>query len=110
MKKIGTTASGTVIVEMSAEQFEALSKLKGTPPPPPTAATMSVAEKVEYARPRIAKLNPKKKEAVARSITAMFQFTGGIPDAQVDEIIARLQKEKFFVIDEAGRVTYTKER
>jgi hypothetical protein len=36
----------------------------------------------------------------------MFQFRGGIPGAQVDEVMARLQKEKFFVIDEAGRVTY----
>ena len=109
MNRIGTTASGTVIVEMSAEQFEALAQLKGTPPTAPTVDKMSVAERVEFVRARLAKLKPRKKEGVAHSITTMFQFTGGIPDVQVEVIIVRLQKEKFFVIDEAGRVTYNKD-
>jgi len=106
MKNIGTTSSGTVIVEMTAAQFAALSQLQVAPPAPPAVVKMSIAEMVGYVRERIAKLSPKKKEGVVRSISAMFQFNGGIPAADVEEVIRRLQKEKFFAINETGRVTY----
>ena len=109
MKNIGTTSSGTVIVEMTAAQFAALSQLQvapPAPPAPPAVVKMSIAEMVGYVRERIAKLSPKKKKGVVRSISAMFQFNGGITAADVEEVIRRLQKEKFFAIDETGRVTY----
>jgi hypothetical protein len=111
MKKIGTTSSGTVIVEMTAAQFEALAQIQA----PPTATTpaahaaavkMTPAERVSYVRERIIKLQPKKKDAVVRSITAMFQFTGGIADQEIQRIIGTLQKEKFFAIDGNERITY----
>lgn len=108
MKKIGTTLSGTVIVEMTASQFEALSQIPKSSQPQPAAATMSVAEQVIYARERLAKLTPKKKEGVAHSISAMFQFTGGISETQIQEIITRLEREKFFTIDQTDRVAYQK--
>lgn len=108
MKRIGTTSSGTVIVEMTAAQFDALTQIQGKADVQPAADKMSVAEKVAYVRERIAKLGPKKKERVARSISAMFQFTGGISEADIEEIVVRLQKEKFFAIDETGHVTYKK--
>jgi hypothetical protein len=108
MKKIGTTLAGTVIVEMSAAQFEALAQLQSTPKVTPDDSAMSLAERVDFVRERILKLSPKKREGVARSISAMFQFTGGVSESDVDEIIGRLQKEKFFAIDESGRVTYKK--
>lgn len=107
MKKIGTTSSGTVIVEMSAAQFDALAHFQGASALPPSApVAMSGAARAVYVRERIAKLSPKKKDGVARSIAAMFQFTGGISEADIQDVIARLQKEKFFAIDETGRVTY----
>ena len=108
MKKIGTTSSGTVIVEMTAAEFDALRQVQGAAAVQQAADKMSVAEKVAYVRERIAKLSPKKKEGVARSISAMFQFTGGISEADIEEIVVRLQKEKFFAIDETERVTYRK--
>ena len=38
--------------------------------------------------------------------TEQFQFTGGIAASEIAEITARLQKEKFLVIDNTGRVDY----
>lgn len=109
MKKIGTTSSGAVIVEMTAAQFNALTQFQQKADVQPTADNMTMSEKVGYVRDRIAKLSPKKKEGVARSISAMFQFTGGISEAELEEVVGRLQKEKFFAIDETGHVTYKKD-
>ncbi len=108
MKKIGTTSSGRVIVEMTAAQFDALTQLQLKADVQPPAGKMSIAEKVAYVRERIAKLSPKKKEGLAHSISAMFQFTGGISEADIEEIVVRLKKEKVFAIDETGRVTYNR--
>lgn len=108
MNKIGTTTSGTVIVEMTAAQFDALSQFQGAAVMPSAVVKMPIAERVAYVRERIVKLSPKKKEGVARSIAAMFQFTGGISDADIEEVIVRLQREKFFAIDETGHVAYKK--
>ena len=108
MKKIGTTSCGTVIVEMTVAQFDALSALQGAPPVHPDVIAMPLVERVAFVRERIVKLSPKKKDGVARSIAAMFQFTGGISETEIEEIIGRLQKEKFLTIDESGRVTYKK--
>jgi hypothetical protein len=105
MKKIGTTSSGTVIVEMTAAHFEALCQLQGSSKEQ-SATPECLADRVAYVRERIAKLSPKKRDGVVRSILAMFQFTGGIPESQVEEIIGRLVKAKFFTIDERGHVTY----
>lgn len=53
------------------------------------------------------KLSPKKREGVVRSIEAMFQFSGGIEPAEVEKIIATLQKQTFFSMAPEGRVSYT---
>ena len=108
MKKIGTTSSGTVIVEMTAAQFDALSQLQGASKAPAVVGPTSLAEKVDFVRERIAKLSPKKKDGVVRSIAAMFQFTGGVSEKDIEAIIGHLLKEKVFAIDESGRVTYKK--
>jgi hypothetical protein len=113
MKKIGTTSSGSVIVEMTAAQFEALSQLQPAPiteasTAQPDVAKMTTTEKVAYVRERIMKLKPKKKDGVARSISAMFQFNGGIEEQELQKIIGCLQKENVFTFDEVGRVTYRK--
>jgi|SRR6516164_8757343 hypothetical protein len=108
MKKIGTTSAGTVIVEMTAAQFKSLFEISETSTAQPAVDSMSVAERVAFVRERIAKLSPKKKNGVVHSIAAMFQFTGGISEPCIDEIIGHLQGEKFFAIDEAGRVIYKK--
>lgn len=114
MKKIGNTITGSVIVEMTLQEFEALAQLQGasTMPPPrkpgdPTgAATMTHTEKVAYIAERLKKLSPKKWDSVVRSIEAMFQFNGGIEKKEVDRVIKALETTKFFSISPDGKVTY----
>lgn len=130
MKKIGTTSSGTVIVEMSVAQFDALMQIhtpQQTSPaqplaPPPTPApktqpagpaaktaspaVLTGAERVAYVAKRIGKLKPKKKDALIHSIETMFKLTGGIEQREIERIISVLQKEKVLAVDAFGKVTY----
>ena len=110
MKKIGATSSGTLIVEMSAEAFRALSQLQTTPTPAknPQLQTAKTAntENLAFVKKRILKLAPKKKGGLIRSIAAMFQFKGGIEEQEIQTILKNLQKEKILAIDENNRVTY----
>lgn len=82
MKKIGTTSSGTLIVEMSAETFHAWSRLQAPLTPaenPQSQAAKTVnSENLAFVKKRILKLKPKKKAGLIRSIASMFQFKGGI--------------------------------
>ncbi len=116
MKKIGTTTTGGVIVEMTTQEYEALQQLQvGGPTPAAKVAAdhevvtrMNHSERSSYVAERLKKLSPKKKDGVIRSIEAMFQFGGGIDSAETEKVIATLQKQKFFSISPDGRVTYTK--
>ncbi len=116
MKKIGTTNSGTLIVEMSAETFHALSQLQ-SPANPAAENTQAQAAKtagpeklakLAFVKKRILKLKPKKETGLIRSIAAMFQFKGGIPEQEIQTIIKNLQKEKILAIDENKQITYQK--
>ncbi len=64
------------------------------------------ATSIEYIMERIGKLRPNKKKTLLNSIYAMYQFQGGVSEADQEEIIAELQKRKFLKIDEEGRVSY----
>jgi hypothetical protein len=116
MKRIGNTTTGSVIVEMTSQEFEALAQLQGagTAVPPgkpgglPGAATMSHTEKVAYIAERLRKLSPKKRDAVVRSIEAMFQFNGGIEKKEVEKVVKALEQKKFLSISSDGKVTYPK--
>lgn len=122
MNKIGTTTSGTVIVEMTADEYAALPQSLPTKPrtqspakpPLPLKAVSAVkqlaspqadVDRVALVKKRLLKLNPKKRDALAHCIETMFQFTGGIKAAQVDSIITRLQKERFLTIGSDDKVT-----
>lgn len=110
MKKIGETSSGTIIVEMSAETFHALSQLQAPPTPAenpqsPIAKTVN-PENLAFVKKRILKSKPKKKAGLIRFIAAMFQFKGGIPEQEIQTIIKNLQKEKTLTIDENNQVAY----
>lgn len=127
MKKIGTTSSGTVIVEMSTAQFDALMQIhtpQQTPSAQPTpaaktvspavmttavkdsASSMTPAQLAEYVAKRIAKLRPKKKDALVHTIATMFKLTGGIDAPTIERVIAGLQKSRFITVDAEGKVTY----
>ena len=51
-------------------------------------------ELTTYVTERINKLRPTKKDGLINSINAMFQFQGGISDADRNKIIEALQKKK----------------
>ena len=135
MKKIGITTSGTVIVEMSVAQFDALMQIHTPQQPPPaqlppsrlppaaptvkaespavmtaavkdSASSMTPAQLVDYVGKRIGKLKPKKKDALIHSIETMFRMTGGINAPAIERVIAGLQKSKFITIDAVGKVAY----
>ena len=114
MKKIGTTTTGSVIVEMTTQEYAALQRLQVGAPPEKVAADHEVAprmnhsERASYVAERLKKLSPKKKDGVIRSVEAMFQFSGGIESSDIEKVIATLQKQKFFSIAPDGRVTYAK--
>ena len=114
MKLIGKTEAGSVIVEMTDQEFEALryshhtaGNVRKNAKQPSGANQMSPAEKVDFVTKRLRKLGPRKFEAVVHSIESMFQFTGGIDRSEIDGIISKLKKQKVFSIDAKGNVTYT---
>ncbi len=109
MKKIANTVAGTVIVEISQEHFEALQKIITPKKGPPTTGvkkTMTKAELIDYVSVRLNKLRPRKLPGVEKSISAMFNFTGGIDESEIKAIIAELKKKKLLIVDNDGKVSY----
>ena len=107
--KVGTTSTGMVIVEMSAEQFDALSKISAPAHPRQEsneAACMSFADKIDFVKPRITKLGPKNIDSLKNGLKNIFNFTGGISDIEVDKIINKLKKDKIIFISTTNKVTY----
>ena len=112
MQKIGTTTSGTILVEMTTEEYEAISKIavRGEPThpkqPSDQSSLMSFDEKVAFVRPRLLKLAPKRSDALVRSVKTMFNFTGGISDDEANRIITKLKKDRVIHITSANKVEY----
>lgn len=61
---------------------------------------------VIYVAERLKKLRPTKKPALLNSIGAMFQFRGGISDAEKEEFLSALVKKRLITLDANGRVEY----
>src|SRR5574337_1129579 len=70
------------------------------------AVNVSGAEVNQYVLERLLKLRPSKKAGLLNSISAMFQFQGGISDTDKDSIVFELQKRGQISIDQNGRVSY----
>lgn len=104
MKKIGSTTSGSVIVEVTEAEFTRMEKILvgGTKVKKPK----SHDERVAYVRERLKKLNPKTKEAAIHSIETMFQFHDGITPADAERVIGSLMKERFLSIDEKSKLLF----
>ena len=63
-------------------------------------------EILQYVFERLVNIRPSKKSSLQNSIGAMFQYKGGISDAENEEIINELQRLKHIAIDACNRVTY----
>ncbi len=67
---------------------------------------MSKVDTMAYVVEKILKLKPSKRKTLANSISAMFQFQGGISDSDKEQIISELQRLHYIKIDSNNRVTY----
>ena len=63
-------------------------------------------ELVQYVAGRLRKLRPSTEEALLNSISAMFQFRGGISDTAKEKVFVALQKLGHIAVAANGRVTY----
>jgi len=61
---------------------------------------------IQYVADRLRKLKPSNKEALFNSISAMFQFRGGISDRDKERIFSELQKARHIDIGTNGRIQY----
>jgi hypothetical protein len=64
------------------------------------------SDNIEYVAARLLKLRPVKKEGVLNSIAAMYQFQGGISDADKERIFSGLVKQGYIRIEPNKRVSY----
>jgi hypothetical protein len=55
---------------------------------------------------RIKKLRPARKDSLLNSISAMFQFQGGISEMDREKVVAELLKRRHIKIDGNNRVSY----
>ena len=114
MTKIGTSLAGTVIVEMTCEEYEALMRIKGeratatvqAKASPVEAPPMSHAQRAAFIAERLKKLRPKKRDSLVHSVEAMFQFTGGIEADEIEKVISTLVKQKIMSISPDGKVSF----
>ena len=74
---------------------------------PSASSDTSGSESISYIAERLLKLRPAKRSSLINSIGAMFQFQGGISDADKETIVTELQRRRYIVIDRNSRVSYT---
>ena len=65
---------------------------------------------VEYVAERLLKSKPGRKPALLNFIGAMFQFQGGISEADRESLVAELQRQKWLTIDRSGHISYSERR
>ena len=68
--------------------------------------TTAGSEDIQYFAERLLKLRPSRRQALHNSISAMFQFQGGISEREVDNLITELQQRGRIDIDDRGSVSY----
>ncbi|MEE4377582.1 MAG: hypothetical protein V2J55_08720 [Candidatus Competibacteraceae bacterium] len=61
---------------------------------------------IPYVAERLLKLKPARKAAVLNAIGTMFQFQGGVSEADRERILSELQRQRYLSINEHNRVSY----
>lgn len=64
------------------------------------------SDTIEYVANRLLKLRPNKKEGVLNSIAAMYQFQGGISDADKERIFTSLVSHGYIREEPNNRISY----
>ncbi len=70
------------------------------------AAKDASEDLTDYVAERIKKLRPTKKDSLLNSISAMFQFQGGISEHDREKLIVELQQKRHIKIEANNRVSY----
>lgn len=71
-----------------------------------STSSPSDPELVQYVAERLLKLKPSKKAAVLNSIGAMFQFQGGISEADKEKLFAELLNKRYIAALDNQRISY----
>ncbi|MFO1401714.1 MAG: hypothetical protein U1F30_10980 [Steroidobacteraceae bacterium] len=69
-------------------------------------AGVPAPELVQFVADRLRKLKPSRKAAVLNSIGAMFQFQGGVSDADKEAFISALIEGRHIILETNDRVRY----
>ena len=89
-----------LMIQLARREEEEANPARRKPPEPSLA---------EYAAPRLRKLKPRNRNGLLNSINAMFQFRGGITDADKEALVRELSRDHGISIDDAGQVLDTSE-
>jgi hypothetical protein len=73
---------------------------------PAKATTPTDPELIQYVAERLRKLKPTKKETVLNSIGAMFQFQGGVSDADKEKLFSELLRKRHLSVGANNRIEY----
>ena len=117
MKKIGVTSSGSVMVEMTHAQFDALTKVLAPVAPSiepdqeesalvsqPVPA-MAVRKRLDSVRKCLRKIRPSGRNELFRTVRLVCQPTGGVNNIQIEHMLQILEKEDFLKVED-DRIRY----
>jgi hypothetical protein len=113
MHKIGATKSGTVLIEMTTAQYDALRQFsrpgaKQEPAARQEVPPIALKRKLEFVRGCLEKLKPDTLEELLKSVKSVFRSFGGIPDSEAGQIVTVLRREGFLDLEDDGSVRYLK--
>lgn len=116
MRKVGSTSAGSVLIEMTAAQYAALTQVMAPQQPdsepekPLERPVMALKRKQASVRNCLDKLRPDTRREVARSIKAMFSGNGGIREQEIDLLIESLVKDGYFSFIGGEKVRYAEDK
>ncbi|CAK2324997.1 MULTISPECIES: hypothetical protein [Vibrio] len=92
-----------LLVQTARKEEEVQNPQKRTEAPvkksPPKIVEETEIDTIKYVTDRLFKLKPVKVKSLTNSIKSMFQFQGGIPDSDVEDIISELQKRNHIAVN-----------
>ena len=92
-----------LLVQTARKEEEIQNPQKRTEAPvkksPPKIVEETEIDTIKYVTDRLFKLKPVKVKSLTNSIKSMFQFQGGIPDSDVEDIICELQKRNHIAVN-----------
>ncbi|ELA6650036.1 MULTISPECIES: hypothetical protein [Vibrio] len=87
-----------LLIQTARKEEESVNPQDRTIKPKPAVPEAIVEEQeidtISYVYERLLKLRPVKTKSLTNSIKAMFQFQGGISEAEVSDIVSELQHRK----------------